>query len=47
VAEIDVGGRPWSLSFTALPAFHDKFGSKLPMLFFIRRLPAEFSCSTA
>jgi diguanylate cyclase (GGDEF)-like protein len=35
VTEIDVGGRAWSLSFTALPAFHDKFSSKLPMLFFI------------
>jgi diguanylate cyclase (GGDEF)-like protein len=35
VAEIDVGGRAWSLSFTALPAFHDAFSSKLPMLFFI------------
>jgi diguanylate cyclase (GGDEF)-like protein len=35
VAEIDVGGHAWSLSFTALPAFHDKFSSKLPMLFFI------------
>lgn len=35
VAEIDVGGRAWSLSFTALPAFHDKFSSKLPMLFFL------------
>ncbi|MEW6332379.1 MAG: EAL domain-containing protein [Pseudomonadota bacterium] len=35
LTEIDVGGRVWSLSFTALPAFHDRFSSKLPLMFFV------------
>jgi diguanylate cyclase (GGDEF)-like protein len=35
LVEIDVGGQTWSLFFTPLPAFHDDFASKLPILFFI------------